>query len=108
MATTDIARAQRILQTLIVYARQPSTYRGLVYVLSAAGITLSPDHFMAIVAGMLLLNGLINVFRNEEKPKISPELVERAGEAMLRTYIKSRRSRRGPDTDRKRRPADAG
>lgn len=92
----DITKAQAILATLISYGRQPSTYRGIIMVATAAGITIDPVQYQGVIAGGMLLYGLINFFRNEKKEKLelTPELIEKSGEAMLRAYYQAKRSKR--------------
>ena len=47
------------LKTLL---REPSTYRGLVWLLTAAGLALSPEQQIAIVGAGAALAGLIGAF----------------------------------------------
>lgn len=47
--------------------QEPSTWRGLVFVVSAAGITLDPSKANAIAAAGMALVGAINIFRKEKK-----------------------------------------
>jgi len=42
--------------------REPSTYRGLVWLLTAAGLTLSPEQQAAIIGAGAALAGIIGVF----------------------------------------------
>ena len=104
MTPEDLTAAQKILGTIISYARQPSTYRGLIAIAGAIGWhSIEPSTYNAILAGMVLLYGLINFFRNEHKIKITPELIEQSGEAMLRAYFRAkRRSADGSNTNSKR------
>jgi hypothetical protein len=46
---------------------EASTWRGLVFVASAAGIALDPDKANAIAAAGMALVGAINIFRKEKK-----------------------------------------
>ena len=46
---------------------ESSTWRGLVFVLSAAGITLVPEQANAIAAAGMAIAGAINVLRKERK-----------------------------------------
>lgn len=46
---------------------EPSTWRGLIGLLTAAGIMLSPELSSAIIAAGLGLVGLINIIRKERK-----------------------------------------
>lgn len=47
--------------------QEPSTWRGLVFVISASGITLDPSKANAIAAAGMALVGAINIFRKEKK-----------------------------------------
>lgn len=46
--------------------REKSTWRGLVALATAFGVTVSPEQTEAVISGGLALIGLINVFRSEE------------------------------------------
>ena len=46
---------------------ESSTWRGLAFVLSAAGVTLIPEQANAIAAAGMAVVGAINVFRKESK-----------------------------------------
>ena len=46
---------------------EPSTWRGIVAVLTAAGVTLDPDQAAKIIAAGLSVIGAINIFRKEAK-----------------------------------------
>jgi hypothetical protein len=41
--------------------KQPSTWRGLVVVVTGAGVALRPEHSEAITAGGLILAGMIGI-----------------------------------------------
>lgn len=47
---------------LIARFTQPSTWRGILYLLSAAGVALSPAHAEAIIALGMALAGAVAVF----------------------------------------------
>lgn len=44
-----------------------STWRGIILLLTALGVQLSPEQQAAIITSGLALVGLINVFRTEKK-----------------------------------------
>lgn len=46
---------------------QQSTWKGIVGLSAAVGITLTPDQSAAIVAAAMAVIGMINVFRDESK-----------------------------------------
>lgn len=48
---------------------QDSTWRGIISILTASGITLAPDYQNAIIAFGLAAIGLINVIRDQRKGK---------------------------------------
>jgi hypothetical protein len=54
---------------LIERLKEPSTWRGLVAILTGLGVTLQPNQAEAIIAAGLALVGLIEVFRREKKTK---------------------------------------
>lgn len=49
-------------EALLARSQEASSWRGLVYLLTALGISLSPEQGEAIVAAGLALSGLISVF----------------------------------------------
>lgn len=53
-------------QTLLNYATQRSTWLGLLSVLAAFGVVISPDMSDAIIACVLGVFGLVNVIVNEK------------------------------------------
>ena len=63
-----------MLETLINYLQQASTWRGIISIATAAGVVLSPELQVQIIATGLALMGLINVIRNEKK---TPPTVEK-------------------------------
>jgi hypothetical protein len=51
--------------------REPSTWRGLVWLATVAGLSLRPDQAEAIVTAGMALAGLLGVFlADEQKPKV--------------------------------------
>ena len=53
------------MNTILKQLRQESTWRGLIALVMAAGVTLDPAQQNAIIAGGLALIGLINVFKKD-------------------------------------------
>ena len=53
----------KILDTLLNYLGQSSTWRGAILVAGSLGWSLSPSHNEAIIAAALGVVGLINVLR---------------------------------------------
>jgi hypothetical protein len=49
-----------------------STWRGIIGILTSAGVYVSPDRAAAIIAVGMALIGLINVVRSEKKPTPTP------------------------------------
>lgn len=50
------------MKSFLTSLTQPSAWRGLVYLATAVGITLSPDQQTAIIAAGMALAGAIGVF----------------------------------------------
>lgn len=57
----------KILNYILDRLAESSTWRGIAFVASAAGITLVPDQANAIAAAGMAVVGAINVFRKEAK-----------------------------------------
>ena len=51
--------------------REPSTWRGLVWLATVAGLSLRPDQAEAIVTGGIALAGLLGVFLSDEPKPIN-------------------------------------
>ncbi|TCT21200.1 hypothetical protein [Thiobaca trueperi] len=49
-------------------AREPSTWRGLIWLLTAAGVVLTPDQQAAVIAGGMALAGLVGAFVTDSTP----------------------------------------
>ncbi len=63
------------MKTMIEKLTEPSTIRGIIALLGAFGITVQPEYHEHIIAAVLALIGIINVWRKESKiPKA--EVVE--------------------------------
>lgn len=54
--------------------REPSTWRGLVWLATVAGLSMRPDQAEAIVVAGMALVGLLGVFLPEESKAVSIEL----------------------------------
>lgn len=46
---------------------EPSTWRGLIWIITAGGVALTEIQVEAIISAGVALTGLIEVFRNEKK-----------------------------------------
>ena len=57
----------KIVETILKYLNQSSTYKGLFSVLAAFGVVLKPELADAIIACALGVIGLINVLVDEHK-----------------------------------------
>ena len=57
------------METIFKYLKQPSTLRGIIGVLGAVGVALSPEQTEAIISLGIAAIAAIEVFRNEDKPK---------------------------------------
>ncbi len=56
-----------MFDTIFNYLGQQSTWKGLLGLGTAVGITLNPEQSAAITAAGIALISVINVFRNETK-----------------------------------------
>lgn len=56
-----------MLELVIKYGLMPSTWKGIIGIVTAAGVALSPEMAAQIVAVGLAIVGTINVARNEKK-----------------------------------------
>lgn len=59
---------------LVRRLREPSTWRGLVWLATVAGLSLRPDQAEAIVAAGMALAGLLGVFLSDEPKTVRIEL----------------------------------
>jgi hypothetical protein len=55
------------MDTLLERLSENSTWRGIILLVTAAGVTLSPEHQAAIIALGMAIIGVINVFRKGAK-----------------------------------------
>lgn len=55
------------MQYIITRLLEQSTWRGLILLVTALGVTISPEMEGAIIAAGLAAVGLINVIRTEKK-----------------------------------------
>ena len=53
--------------------REPSTWRGLVWLATVAGLSLRPDQAEAIVTVGIALAGLLGVFLSDEPKSVRPD-----------------------------------
>ena len=53
------------MKTILEYLKSESTWRGIIGLAMALGITLTPEQQGAILAGGLALIGLINTFKKD-------------------------------------------
>jgi hypothetical protein len=59
---------------ILARLREPSTIRGLVWLLTVAGITLSPEQIEAIAVAGMAVAGLLGVFLPEEPKRVEIQL----------------------------------
>lgn len=55
-----------MFKTILEYLSQQSTWKGIIGIVTAAGVAISPELSAAIVAAGMAAIGLINVVRNEK------------------------------------------
>lgn len=58
---------------LLARLREPSTWRGLVWLATVAGLSLRPDQTEAIVTVGMALAGLLGVFLRDEPKSVRPD-----------------------------------
>ncbi len=58
-----------MFDTIIKYLKQPSTWKGLIGLLGAIGISLNPDQIAVIIPAIIGVVGVIEVFVDEDKKK---------------------------------------
>lgn len=58
---------QVLLEWVLARMAEPTTWRGIIGIISACGATISPEHAAAILAGGMGLAGFINVVMKDPK-----------------------------------------
>lgn len=58
-----------MLENLISYLKQPSTYQGLSNIAAAAGFAAFPEYWPLIISGLGILHGAIQVVKNDDPEK---------------------------------------
>lgn len=99
------------LNWIVARLREPSSWRGLIWLLTACGVTLRPEIWEQITAVGMAAAGLLGVLSREEPTRVeiqlpSIDLVGQAG-AVDRT-VPGPVADRGSAADRLRRPVRAG
>lgn len=62
----------KFLKTILEYLMHASTWKGIIAVVTAAGVTLSPEQMSAIIAAGIGAVGLIQVFIDDnDKDKLA-------------------------------------
>ena len=62
--------------------REPSTWRGLVWLATVAGLSLRPDQAEAIATAGMALAGLLGVFLSDDRPhSVERDAVDRGGDS---------------------------
>lgn len=57
-----------VLKWIIARLREPSSWRGIVWLLTVFGLALKPDQAEAIVTAGMALAGLLGVFLSDDRP----------------------------------------
>jgi hypothetical protein len=58
-----------MLDKLISYLKQPSTYKGLAKIAAAAGFVGFPETWPLLLTGLVLIDGLIDTMKNDDPEK---------------------------------------
>ena len=61
-----------MFKIIIDRLNEPSTWRGIVALITAAGVAISPTQGEAIIAGGLAIMGLLGAFLPDAKPSTPP------------------------------------
>jgi hypothetical protein len=61
-----------MLDWLLIVISKPDFWRGIIYIVTAAGVTLAPDQQTAIITAGLGLSGLFHVFTESRRAKDKP------------------------------------
>jgi hypothetical protein len=70
-----------IVAFLLVRLNEPSTWRGLIWLITALGLALSPEQKESIVTTGMALAGLVGVF-TKDKSKPTPEQIQKVEETI--------------------------
>jgi len=62
----------QVLNLLAGRVREPSSWRGLVWLLAALGVALSPEQVEAVMAAGAAFAGLIGVFTTDRTSAVGP------------------------------------
>ena len=57
---------------LVRFLKQPSTHKGIIVILGACGVTVTPEYKEAIGMGSIMLFGLYEILMDEDKKKEAP------------------------------------
>ena len=58
---------EKVIETILTYGKQSSTWKGIFALLTAFGVVVQPDLANAIIALGLSVIGLVDVIRNPHK-----------------------------------------
>lgn len=58
---------------LLKRLKEPSTWRGIIFIVTISGINFTPEQTESIITAGVALIGVIEVFRKEEKPPPAQE-----------------------------------
>lgn len=91
-----------MLDYIINKLEEPSTWRGLVWIITAFGVVLSPEQTEAIVTFGMTLAGLIAVFIEKGNAHTSEEIVTIVKEEhskIVEKTVKERKNAKSKNTD---------
>lgn len=57
------------MKTILDYLKQPSTWKGLIFLATVAGVNLAPDQWEMITSAGMTIVGLILTFQNDSTKK---------------------------------------
>jgi hypothetical protein len=59
-----------IINTLLDKAQTQDFWRGIIYVIAAAGVTIDPTMAAQIIAGAMAISGVIHVIWHKQHPEL--------------------------------------
>lgn len=61
------------IQTVLTRLQEPSTWRGIIWLLSALGVTIRPELWDSIAAAGMAVVGLLGLLADDPPPRNDPQ-----------------------------------
>lgn len=91
-----------IVSYLVEKLKEPSTWRGIIWIVTAFGLVLEPEQKEAVVAFGMTLAGLIGVFVEKGNPRTNEEItaiVKDEHEKTVEKIIKEKENAKSKKSD---------